>query len=79
VQGKDLIPRSWSDQGIVTGLAAGLEYLLTVTTQSGCARSRARPGRTSTQRWWQCSRLARVDRALAQREETRQRLFAPAQ
>ena len=30
-----LTPRSWKDQGIVTGLAACLEYLLTVTTQDG--------------------------------------------
>jgi hypothetical protein len=30
-----LTPRSWTDQGIATGLAACLEYLLTVTTQDG--------------------------------------------
>ena len=30
-----LTPRSWTDQGIITGLAAGLEYLLTVTAQDG--------------------------------------------
>ena len=30
-----LTPRSWIDQGIVTGLATSLDYLLTVVTQDG--------------------------------------------
>jgi uncharacterized membrane protein len=36
-----LIPRSWLDQGIVTGLATGLDYLLTVVARDGLDAARA--------------------------------------
>ncbi|HEY9377083.1 MAG TPA: alpha/beta-hydrolase N-terminal domain-containing protein, partial [Jiangellaceae bacterium] len=30
-----LTPRSWGDQGVITGFAAGVTYLLTVITHDG--------------------------------------------
>ena len=36
-----LTPRSWLDQGIVTGLAVGLDYLLTTLTQDGLDAARS--------------------------------------
>lgn len=51
-----LVPRSWLDQGIVTGLAIGLDYLLTTTTQDGLDALRsvavsALPPAASASRW----------------------------